>query len=315
VAVSDITSLKQAEDAQRRMEALAVSNQQLKREIARRQTVEEALKSSEQHLSQSLEQSRRMQKQLRDLSHRILKVQEEERKRISRELHDEISQALVGISVRLESLSSEATVNPKGIRKHIARTQRLAIRAVDVVHRFARDLRPSTLDDLGLIPALRSFMKQFLEETGIRVSLAAFTELETLSSAKRTVLYRITQEALTNVARHARASRVDVNIERVAKHVRMQIKDDGKSFEVERMQLNKRGQHLGLIGMRERAEMVGGTFMVESAPGKGTTITAQIPFGKGAKSVRLVTASASDASSYSCSQGSGRPSSSLLALK
>lgn len=281
VAVSDITSLKQAEEAQRRVDVLAASNQELRREIAQRQAAEEALRNSEQHQSRLLEQSRHMQKQLRDLSHRILQVQEEERKRISRELHDEITQTLVGINVRLESLVAKVTVNPKGFKRHITRTQRLVEKSVDIVHRFARELRPAALDDLGLIPALRTSMEKFMKDTGIRVSLTAFAGLEELSSVKRTVLYRVTQEALTNVARHAQASRVDVTIERLVKAVRMQIKDDGKSFEVERMWRNRKGQRLGLIGMRERVEMVGGTFTAESAPGKGTTLTTQIPFNNG----------------------------------
>ena len=166
VAVSDITALKQAEEAQRRMEALAVANRELRREIVRRQAVEEALRKSEQHYSQLLEQSRQMQEQLRHLSRQVLSAQEEERKRISRELHDVIAQTLTGINVRLATLKKEATINPKGLERNIARTQRLVEQSVNIVHQFARELRPTVLDDLGLIPALHTFMKDFTARDG-----------------------------------------------------------------------------------------------------------------------------------------------------
>ena len=265
----------------RRTVDLAASNRQLKQEIVRRQAVEEALRKSEQHYSQLLEQSRHLQEQLRHLSRQILSAQEEERKKISRELHDEIAQTLTGINVHLATLRTEATVNTKGLKKKISRTQRLVEKSVNIVHRFARELRPTVLDDLGLIPALHSFMKDFTKRTGIHIRFTASAGLEQLDSAKRTVLYRVAQEALTNVAQHAQASRVEVSIQKLRDAIRMEIKDNGKSFEVERVLFAKRNKRLGLLGMRERVEMVGGSFAVESAPGKGTTIRAQIPFGNG----------------------------------
>jgi signal transduction histidine kinase len=144
-------------------------------------------------------------------------------------------------------------------------------------------LRPAVLDDLGLIPALHSYMKSFTKETGIRVSLTAFSGLEQLNSVKRTVLFRIAQEALINVVRHAHASRVDVHIEKRHDDVVLRIKDNGKSFDLQRVWKVGVSKRLGLLGMRERAEMVGGTFKIESEPGQGTTIHAQIPFINGLK--------------------------------
>jgi PAS domain S-box-containing protein len=278
VAISDITIQKQAEEAQHRFEAITATNLALQHEIAQRKAAEDAVRQSEQHQSQLLEQSRHLQQQLRQLSHRILHVQEEERKRISRELHDEVTQTLVGISVHLETLAKEAAINPKGLKQKVARTQRLVEKSVEVVHRFARELRPTMLDDLGLIPALRSLMKTFMKETGIRAGLTAFEEVERLSAAKRTVLYRVAQEALHNVARHAHATKVEVSIQRLPRALLMQIKDNGRSFDVESALKPKKNKRLGLIGMRERLEMVNGQFAIESAPGKGTTIQAQIPF-------------------------------------
>ncbi len=115
-----------------------------------------------------LEQSDHLQEQLRRLSRQILSAQEDERKKISRELHDVIAQTLTGINVRLATLKKEAALNTKGLDRNIARTQRLVEKSVDIVHQFARELRPAVLDDLGLIPALHSFVKIFSKRTGIR---------------------------------------------------------------------------------------------------------------------------------------------------
>jgi PAS domain S-box-containing protein len=278
VAVSDITSLKEAEEARARLEVITAANLALQNEITLRQAAEETIRQSEQHQIQLVEQSRHMQQQLRHLSHRMLHVQEEERRRISRALHDEITQTLIGISVHLETLTQATDLAPGTFKKKIVRTQKLVEKSVDIVHRFARELRPTMLDDLGLIPALRSLMEHFMKETGIRVSLTAFAEVTKLSPAKRTVLYRVAQEALNNVARHAQATQVEVTIQRLPKALLMQIKDNGQSFDVEKALKPGRNKRLGLIGMRERLEMVNGLFAIESVPGKGTTIQAQIPF-------------------------------------
>jgi signal transduction histidine kinase len=272
---SQLVQLNQA--LHRRSLDLTASNRQLQQEILQRKSVEESLRKSEQHYSQLLEQSRHMQEELRLLSRQLLSAQEEERKMISRELHDQIAQTLTGINVRLASLKTESTLNNKGLQKKISSTQRLVEKSVDIVHRFARELRPTVLDDLGLIPALHSFMKSFATRTGVRTSLTAFAAVEQLATAKRTVLFRVAQEALTNVARHAHASRVEVSIQKLSDCICMRIKDDGKSFQVQRVLLAQGSKHLGLLGMRERLEMVGGRFDVESVAGTGTTIQAQIP--------------------------------------
>jgi len=267
---------------------LAASNLELSLEVAQRKAAEAALKKSEHHYSELLEKSERLQQQLRRLSRQVLSAQEEERKEISRELHDVIAQTLTGINVRLAALKKEATVNTKGLDRNIARTQRLVEKSVDIVHRFARELRPAVLDDLGLIPALHSFMKNFGARTGLPAQLIAFAAVENLDAAKRTVLYRVAQEALTNVARHAKASRVAVNIQQRNGSAFMEIKDDGKSFEVERGFRAKGSKRLGLLGMRERVEMVGGTFSVQSAPGQGTTVQVEIPFVPAQKPPRKI---------------------------
>jgi signal transduction histidine kinase len=268
---------------------LAASNVDLQNEIAQRKAMEAALKKSEQHYSRLLAQSDRLQQQLRQLSRQILLTQEEERREISRELHDVIAQTLTGINVRLAALKKDAALNTKGLDRNITRTQRLVEKSVNIVHQFARELRPAVLDDLGLIPALHSFVKIFSKRTKLHVQLKIFAGVEQLDNdkdrknkgnKKRTVLYRIAQESLNNVARHAKASRVELIIQKIPRAVRMEIKDDGKSFAVERVLHAKGNKQLGLLGMRERVEMVGGTFCVESEPGKGTTVRVEIPFAK-----------------------------------
>ena len=263
----------------RRSVDLAASNQRLQKEILQRKSAEKSLRKSEQHYSQLLEQSQHMQEQLRLLSRQLLSAQEEERKMISRELHDQIAQTLTGINVQLATLKVEASVNVKGLQKKITRTQQMVVKSVDIVHRFARDLRPTVLDDLGLIPALHAYMKGFTRRTGIHIHFRTFSasRIEQLNNDTRTVFYRVAQEALTSVARHAHASLVEVNFEKLPKAICLKIKDNGKSFQAQRVMHSKRNTRLGLIGMRERLEMVGGSLGIESAPGKGTTVQAQIP--------------------------------------
>jgi signal transduction histidine kinase len=259
---------------------LASANLQLSAEISNRRKAEGSLKRSERHNLKSLEESNILKDQLRALSRQILSIQEEERKKISRELHDVVAQALMGINVRLANLKTEAGNNTKGLSRSINRTQKMVTKSANIVHQFALELRPTALDDLGLIPALQSYMKSFMTQTGIRTHLTAFAGVEKLDSARRTVLYRVAQEALTNVGRHAHAHRVEVTIRKEAKLVHLEISDDGKSFDVSSVLLARGKKHLGLLGMRERVEMVGGTFNVDSVAGRGTNIIARIPITK-----------------------------------
>ena len=267
----------------RRSADLAASNRQLRREIAQRKSAQESLRRSEQHYRQLLEQSRQMQERLRLLSRQLLSAQEEERKKISRELHDVIAQTLSIINVRLAALKKEAAFDTEGLEKSIARTQQLVTQSVEIVHRFARELRPAMLDDLGLVPALHTFMKAFTEQTGVRVSLFAFAGLEQVNGDNRTALYRVAQEALTNVARHAQATEAMVTIQKAGGAICMKIRDNGKGFASDELARGKQGRRLGLLGMRERMEMVGGTFATDSIPGKGTTVIARIPLSDAAR--------------------------------
>jgi signal transduction histidine kinase len=258
--------------------ALAAGNRKLEQEITRRHAGEVAIREGKEKYHKLFLESQVMQKKLRQLTRQIIMAQEEERKEISRELHDEVVQTLVGINVELAALGKGASVGLRTLKEKIARTQRLVENSVNEVHRFARELRPAVLDDLGLIPALHAYSKSLAERKKLKIQMTAFGGVEALGTVKRTVLFRVAQEALTNVARHANASKVKMSISEVAGAIRMEIIDNGKSFQVEKVFGANSHHRLGLIGMKERVEMVGGKLTIESAPGVGTTVRAEIPF-------------------------------------
>lgn len=258
----------------------AATARQLKREIERRETLQAALDASERHFGELLQRSTRMQDQLRRLSHELLSAQEDERKRISRDLHDRVAQTMLAVNAKLEVLRKDATVNLAGLKKTLTGTQRLLDQSLSAVHHFAREMRPPLLDDLGLAPAVLSFATDFTKRTRVPIRFTAFAGIESLDADKRTVLYRIVQEALANVAKHAKAARVNVTIKKVGDTVRLEIHDDGRSFRVERALHSGKITRLGLLGMRERTEMVGGRFSIDSTPGQGTTVRAEIPLSK-----------------------------------
>jgi signal transduction histidine kinase len=252
----------------------------LERESARRRRAEDSVAKGVRHYRQLLNRSERTQERLRCMTRRVLWAQEEERKEISRQLHDEIAQILTGINVQLAVLKQASLVSNRGLRQRIARTQRFVEKSVTVVHRFARELRPALLDDLGLIPALRSFLRSLPGRKNLRTRFTADAGVEVMDNAKRTVLYRVAQEALVNAARHAGAKLVTVQIRKRPHAVELMIHDNGRSFDVPRALDAHSGNHLGLLGMRERVDMVGGSLTIESAPGKGTRICAFVPLAK-----------------------------------
>ena len=261
---------------QKALEVTALKRK-LRREIARRESAESALKQSKKSCGELLVRSKIARTQRRAISRQMLLAHEEERRLISRTLHDEISQTLAGINVRLATLTQEASANSRSFKKKITAAQRLVERSVLIVHRFARGLRPTMLDDLGLIPALHAYMNGLKTQSGLQIHFTAFTGVERLGNAKRTALYRVAQSALTNVLQHANASAINVSIRKAPDGICLEVKDNGKSFQVNRILASNRYKRLGLISMRERVEMFGGVFTVESQPGKGTTLRACIP--------------------------------------
>lgn len=270
----------------KRNNELAAMNFALKQEIEERKRTEEALRESKEHYRVLFNDARLMQENLRHLSNRLLSIQEEERKRISRELHDEVGQALTAVNVHL----AMARKSPAGAEQQIAEARKLIEQTMETVHRFARELRPAMLDDLGLGPALRSYIKAFSERTGLPVRFEPAPILEQLGSDEKMVLYRVVQEGLTNVARHARATEAAVTIHATRGAVRLEIRDNGRAgFHPGRRgwncalpsQRKENGPHkqkrLGLLGMQERVRLVNGTFQIDSREGKGTTLRVELP--------------------------------------
>ena len=222
-----------------------------------------------------------MQEKLRQLTRLIISAQEDERKKISRELHDEVVQTLIGINIELTSLKNGGNTGRSRQQGKIASIQRLVEGSVNAVHGFARGLRPAVLDDLGLIPALHAFCKGLRAKKKMNIQMTAFGGVEDVNPSGKTALFRIAQEALTNIGRHAEASHVRVSIGRFGDAIRMEISDNGKAFSVKKLLTDKNPKRLGLVGMRERMEMIGGKLTIESLRGKGTTIRAEMPYKGG----------------------------------
>lgn len=200
----------------------------------------------------------------------ITRAQENERKRIAQELHDETIQMLVAISRRLEGLMGI----PQEWPQLLPRLQQLQ----ELVRGTMQDLRPPVLDDLGLVAGLRALMDDLMEADGTKLELFVTGEVHPLTSEEELTLFRIAQEALNNVCRHARASRAWVTLEFRPGALRMTIQDDGCGFDApERVEEYLTTGRLGLVGMHERARLLGGTLLIRSAPGSGTTITVDVP--------------------------------------
>ena len=206
----------------------------------------------------------RLEHERRESGRAVLRAQEVERSRIAQDLHDEVNQALTAILLRLSATISDA---PPALQEELRETQALATQAMEELLHLARELRPTALDDHGLVPALTSQVASFGDRTGIRSSFRRHGTVPPLSDEEQLVIYRVTQESLSNVAQHAGARHVDVELSFVGRTV-LRIRDDGRGFKTPQ---NGRAR-LGVSGMRERALLVGGRLNVFSAPGEGTTI-------------------------------------------
>ena len=228
---------------------------------------------------QAEEMVREHGRDLQRLSVQLINAQEAERERISRELHDEMGQALTAMRINLATIEKGL---PPGcspaIRERLAETRSQAQQILEQIRKLSHDLRPSMLDDLGLVPALRWYVNQYTQRLNIEVEFEAIDFQERLTMEVETVLYRVVQEALTNVAKHAQAHKVWIRLERKDTTVAASIEDDGQGFDIQKVAgraAPERGT--GLIGMRERVTSLGGRFRIQSRPGQGTRLTIEIP--------------------------------------
>jgi signal transduction histidine kinase len=214
------------------------------------------------------------QQQLKSLSVRVLETQEKERRMLSRELHDEVGQSLSATLIGLSNLSAviPAEMRPQ-VEEEIGGLRRIVEGTVRTVRNITLLLRPSMLDDLGLIPALEWQAREISRQTGLRVDVAAGNVSDELPEDLKTCIYRVVQEALHNVTRHAGARTVRVVAKQERQRLVLSIEDDGKGFDIQRL----RG--LGLLGMEERVSHLGGTLELLSEPGRGTLISVVLPLG------------------------------------
>jgi signal transduction histidine kinase len=229
----------------------------------------------EAELQKRYEEGVRTQQELKELSARLLSAQEEERRAISRELHDEVGQSLSALL--MEAGNAAASVNGNNdpesamIRRHVESIKRLAEASVVVIRNMMLLLRPSMLDDFGLVPALEWHAREISKRTGLRVHVAAEESAGEVSDDLKTCIYRVVQEALHNCARHSHAKSVKVVVEQQPSRILLTVEDDGRGFDARRV----RG--LGLVGMEERVHHLGGAFEIDSRPGAGTKLSVELP--------------------------------------
>jgi two-component system, NarL family, sensor histidine kinase UhpB len=218
----------------------------------------------------------RMEEERRRSGQLAMRAQEEERRRLARDLHDEVNQALTAILLRLEALAQDT---PPERADEVAELKRLVNQAMEELLTLARHLRPSALDDHGLVPAVEAQLKRFSARTGIEVRISTEGDPNELPEVMQTAIFRVAQEALANVARHAGATVVEVELDEQDGHAELRVRDDGAGFDpgaIPRAGTEGPGAGLGLGGMAERARLVGGELDVRSAPGGGTSVTLRV---------------------------------------
>jgi signal transduction histidine kinase len=215
--------------------------------------------------------------ELRRLSRNLVSAQEEERRHLSRELHDAVGQMLSAMTMELKNLESSLD-EPDKLRNRLEEARRLNADTIRGVRDLAMGLRPSMLDELGLGPALRWQGRDFSRRSGVPVAVQIDGDLDGLSDAHRTCIFRIVQEALTNCSRHAHASQIRIAVYGAADRVRLSVQDDGAGFQ--RNRLHSGG--LGLLGIEERARALEGSVSITSQPGKGTILEVELPIAAGA---------------------------------
>lgn len=270
----DITERKRAEQAlKEREEQLRNVRAQLEQRVEWR-TAE--LASANAALLSEIAERRVAENQVRELLTRLVQNVEEERRRISRELHDTLGQHLAVLAIGLKAMEADLAPSPDALGR-LARVQNALNNVEEQLDRIAYELRPSALDDLGLAEALRSHVDTWSRESGIAAELhMRGLDAARLPSTVENTVYRVVQEALTNVHKHAQASRVGVIVERRGDELRVVVEDDGRGFDSAPTE-PAGGRRLGLRGMSERASLVAGSLEIESVPGRGTTIYLVIP--------------------------------------
>jgi len=230
-------------------------------DITERKRIEEALRVANQHL--------------RSLSRRRGQVQEEERRLLSRELHDQVGQLVTAAKINVQSARGETRA--RDARAKLAKTSRILENVLEQTRQISFALRPSILDDLGLAPAIRSMLTQAARRAGIASEFVTDDDLHRADAESEIACYRVAAEAVTNAVRHAKPRKITIEMQNADKAIRLRVRDNGSGFEMRRMERAPIRDRLGVLGMRERATAVGGSLEINSNPGAGTEVTAEFP--------------------------------------
>ena len=244
------------------------------------ENLEHTVETRSSELSRALRELQEKEQGLRELSTRAVSMQEAERRAIARELHDSAGQSLTAIRIHMQLIGDLVAKHDAEDRRGTELAQRtltMVDATLEEIRRAVNTLGPAVLDDVGLAEAIDRACEDAAEALGITVDCEVELDDETLSPALETTAYRLVQEAMTNITRHAHATEVRVRVRKIDGEIRVSVVDDGRGFDPEDVRI---GRSRGLVGMRERAELLGGTLVLESAPGQGTTVRAVLPIAR-----------------------------------
>ncbi|MCG0278122.1 MAG: sensor histidine kinase, partial [Thermanaeromonas sp.] len=211
----------------------------------------------------------------------IIRAQEEERRRVAREIHDGPAQSLANIVMRAEYCLKLLDRDPGKVREELQALQNIVLTSLQDIRKIIFDLRPMVLDDLGLVPALKRYFSAYAEQYGLEVDFLCFGQQRRLDSAVEIALFRIIQEAVNNIKKHAKVKSAVVKMEMLPDKVTVVIRDEGQGFDLEAVQNRKEGGGFGLLGMKERVQLLKGQLKIITAPGRGTTVSVTIPLQSG----------------------------------
>lgn len=229
-------------------------------------------------LSALIDQLEANNRRLQLFSNRAIRAQEEERKRIARSLHDETAQSLSSMIIALERLETSLSQSQHNMKEKLRAVREVCAHTLSELRNIISGLRPSLLDDVGLVAAIRWYAQSTLKEANIQLTFQAPDELPAIPSEVSTILFRIAQEAVNNIARHAQAKLVTITLGYTHEEIYLHVEDDGVGFHTSRDQNEAiQREHWGLLGIQERVELVSGTFHLASSPGKGTVLQVYVP--------------------------------------
>jgi two-component system sensor histidine kinase DegS len=231
-----------------------------------------------EHVARDVTEEKQAQENVRAYLQQITRAQEEERKRISRDLHDDVSPDLIILIQKLDTLASLQRLKLATVKENLKDIRNQAEKALEGLRATAQGLRPRVIDDLGLVAALEWIAEELEKDRHIHIKVETKNMEKSLPPETQILLFRIAQEALNNIRKHARAANVTIRVEGGEKYIKMTVTDDGQGFEVPGIEGIVSEGRLGLMGMHERARLMNGSLQIKSSPGKGTIVTVTLPW-------------------------------------